>query len=44
MYWTEADPETGKTIFVEKDLRKKQRQKEIITRPKRIDKFPLGFS
>jgi uncharacterized radical SAM protein YgiQ len=31
MYYTEVDPFTGGAIFVEKDARKKQRQKEIVT-------------
>ena len=31
MYYTELDPWTKKKIFVEKDINKKQRQKEIIT-------------
>lgn len=30
MYYTGVDPKTGKTIFVEKNLRKKQRQKELV--------------
>ncbi|MFH1258299.1 MAG: YgiQ family radical SAM protein [Elusimicrobiota bacterium] len=30
MYCTETDPFTGKKIFVEKDLREKERQKEVI--------------
>lgn len=30
MYYTETDPFTGEHIFVEKDLRKKERQKEIV--------------
>ncbi|MBN1266709.1 MAG: YgiQ family radical SAM protein [Anaerolineales bacterium] len=32
MYYTEKDPFTGKKIFVEKDLSRKKRQKQIITR------------
>ncbi|HVM73114.1 MAG TPA: YgiQ family radical SAM protein [Anaerolineales bacterium] len=36
MYYTELDPFTGKPVFVEKDARRKQRQKEIVT-----DKTPL---
>jgi uncharacterized radical SAM protein YgiQ len=31
MYYTERDPFTGQPIFVEKDLRRKARQKEIVT-------------
>jgi len=31
MYYTELDPFTGKAIFVEKDARQKERQKEIVT-------------
>jgi uncharacterized radical SAM protein YgiQ len=31
MYYTELDPFTGKPIFVEKDARRKERQKAIIT-------------
>lgn len=34
MYYTESDPFTGKTIFVEKNLKKKGRQKEIVTEKK----------
>ncbi|HPK53731.1 MAG TPA: YgiQ family radical SAM protein [Smithellaceae bacterium] len=30
MYWTEIDPATGRKIFVEKDINKKQRQKNIV--------------
>jgi len=30
MYYTGKDPFTGKTIFVEKDIKRKERQKEII--------------
>jgi uncharacterized radical SAM protein YgiQ len=30
MYWTEIDPITGKKIFVEKDVHKKQQQKDIV--------------
>jgi uncharacterized radical SAM protein YgiQ len=35
MYYTETDPFTGQPIFVEKDLRRKERQKEIVTGHKR---------
>jgi hypothetical protein len=31
MYYTELDPFTRKPIFVEKDARRKERQKEIVT-------------
>ncbi|NTU43298.1 MAG: YgiQ family radical SAM protein [Nitrospirales bacterium] len=31
MYYTDKDPFTGERLFVEKDLRKKERQKEIVT-------------
>ncbi len=31
MYYTELDPFTGQPIFVEKDPRRKERQKEIVT-------------
>ena len=31
MYYTELDPFTGKPIFVEKDARRKEHQKEIVT-------------
>lgn len=34
MYYTEMDPFTGKTIFVEKRLDQKQRQKDIIVKSK----------
>lgn len=30
MYWTEIDPFTGKKIFVEKNIAKKQKQKDIV--------------
>jgi len=32
MYYTEKDPFTGEPIFVEKNLKKKNRQKEIMMR------------
>jgi uncharacterized radical SAM protein YgiQ len=32
MYYTEVDPFTGEPLFVEKDLKRKLRQKEIVTR------------
>ena len=31
MYYTELDPFTGKAVFVEKDARRKERQKEAVT-------------
>ncbi len=31
MYYTERDPFTGEPLFVEKDLRRKERQKSIVT-------------
>jgi uncharacterized radical SAM protein YgiQ len=34
MYYTERDPFTGKAIYVEKNLKKKGRQKEIVTEKK----------
>ncbi|MBN1277970.1 MAG: YgiQ family radical SAM protein [Deltaproteobacteria bacterium] len=33
MYYTETDPETGGPIFVEKDNRRKEKQKNILFRP-----------
>jgi uncharacterized radical SAM protein YgiQ len=39
MYYTEIDPFTRAPIFVEKDLRQKRRQKEIVT-----DKGPIRYS
>jgi hypothetical protein len=30
MYFTEIDPASGKKIFVEKNIAKKQRQKDIV--------------
>ena len=30
MYWAEIDPATGRKIFVEKDMNRKQKQKDII--------------
>jgi hypothetical protein len=30
MYYTGIDPATGKNIFVEKNIAKKQRQKDIV--------------
>ncbi|MEA1939693.1 MAG: YgiQ family radical SAM protein [Candidatus Caldatribacteriota bacterium] len=34
MYYTEIDPFTGKAIFVEKNLKKKKKQKEIVVEKK----------
>jgi uncharacterized radical SAM protein YgiQ len=39
MYYTELDPFTGKPIFVEKEARRKERQKEIVTDKKTIKNF-----
>jgi uncharacterized radical SAM protein YgiQ len=39
MYYTEMDPFTRKPIFVEKDLRRKRRQKDIVT-----EKVPPRYS
>lgn len=36
MYYTEKDPFTGIPIFVEKDLKRKNIQKEMITQPDRL--------
>jgi hypothetical protein len=30
MYWTGIDPFSGKEIFVEKDIKKKEKQKRIL--------------
>ena len=38
MYYTEKDPFTGKNIFVEKDINKKIKQKDILTRKTRYKK------
>lgn len=35
MYYAEKDPATGATLFVEKNLRQKEKQKEIVTAPGR---------
>ncbi len=37
MYYTEKDPFSSAPIFVEKNLKRKERQKEIVTGAKRID-------
>ncbi|MDN5088917.1 hypothetical protein [Aliarcobacter butzleri] len=36
MYYTELDPFTKKKIFVEKDPRRKERQKEIVIAKKQF--------
>ncbi len=36
MYYTEMDPFTRQPVYVEKDLRRKERQKEIVTRKGRL--------
>ncbi|MBN2815966.1 MAG: YgiQ family radical SAM protein [Campylobacterales bacterium] len=41
MYYTEMDPVTRKKIFVEKDMRRKEKQKEIVIKK---DKFVSGFA
>jgi radical SAM superfamily enzyme YgiQ (UPF0313 family) len=38
MYFTEMNPFTGEPIFVEKDLKRKQAQKDLVTRPSRQSK------
>ncbi|MGV8058142.1 MAG: YgiQ family radical SAM protein [Smithellaceae bacterium] len=38
MYWTEIDPATGRKIFVEKNIDKKQRQKDIIAQAAEVNK------
>jgi uncharacterized radical SAM protein YgiQ len=38
MYYTEADPFSGKKLFVEKDLRRKELQKDIVVKKKTADK------
>jgi radical SAM superfamily enzyme YgiQ (UPF0313 family) len=42
MYYTELDPKTRKPLFVEKDLHKKERQKEIVIKKtnKSYKKYP----
>jgi hypothetical protein len=37
MYYTELDPFTRRPIFVEKDPRRKERQKDILTRKAAIE-------
>jgi uncharacterized radical SAM protein YgiQ len=41
MYYTELDPVTRKKIFVEKDTKRKEKQKEIVVKKER---FKSGFS
>jgi len=41
MYYTELDPATRKKIFVEKDTRQKEKQKEIVVKKER---FKSGFA
>ena len=41
MYYTEMDPKTRKKIFVEKDMRRKEKQKEIVVAK---DTFKSGFA
>ena len=41
MYYTEMDPKTRKKIFVEKDTRRKEKQKEIVVAK---EKFTSGFA
>ncbi|WP_416768924.1 YgiQ family radical SAM protein [Sulfurimonas sp. ST-25] len=41
MYYTEMDPETRKKIFVEKDTRRKEKQKEIVVKKQQ---FRSGFA
>jgi radical SAM superfamily enzyme YgiQ (UPF0313 family) len=41
MYYTEMDPVTRKKIFVEKDTKRKEKQKQIVVKK---DSFKSGFS
>jgi len=41
MYYTEMDPKTRQKIFVEKDTRRKEKQKEIVVTK---DRFKSGFA
>ena len=41
MYYTEMDPKTRKKIFVEKDTKRKERQKQIVVAK---DSFSSGFA
>jgi len=43
MYYTELDPKTRKKIFVEKDTRRKEKQKEIVVK-KESCTFKSGFA
>ena len=38
MYYTEINPFTNKKIFVEKDLKKKEKQKDRLTVRKKLDR------
>ena len=38
MYWTGRDPFTGKQVFVEKNVRNKERQKDLVTQADRKSK------
>ncbi|SFV75776.1 Fe-S OXIDOREDUCTASE [hydrothermal vent metagenome] len=41
MYYTELDPKTRKKIFVEKDTKRKEKQKQIVVKK---DRFRSGFA
>jgi len=41
MYYTELDPKTRKKIFVEKDMKRKEKQKQIVVKK---DSFCSGFA
>jgi hypothetical protein len=41
MYYTELDPKTRKKIFVEKDTKRKEKQKSIVVKK---DCFKSGFA
>jgi uncharacterized radical SAM protein YgiQ len=42
MYYTETDPFTGEHVFVEKEFKGKERQKEILTGENRGDRGPMA--
>jgi uncharacterized radical SAM protein YgiQ len=42
MYYTEMDPFTREPIFVEKNIRRKEKQKEILTAPRRTSRPKTG--
>jgi hypothetical protein len=42
MYYTELDPKTRKKIFVEKDTKRKEKQKQIVV--KKECGFKSGFA